>query len=58
MKGRCADGLSCHLEPLMEGAGRCLLEPGRCRADLDCSVPVQRCRRFGAQLGVCQDSGL
>ena len=58
-EGNCAEGLSCHHEePGAQPADRCLLEPGRCRSDWDCVRGAQRCRRFGAALGVCQDSGL
>ena len=58
-EGRCSEGLSCRHEMAAAGASdRCVLEPGRCRDEFDCARPVQRCRRFGANLGVCQDSGL
>jgi hypothetical protein len=57
--GRCQDGMRCGYEPdPQKGKDRCVLDPGRCRDDWDCARSVQRCRRFGTHLGVCQDSGL
>ena len=56
---RCSEGLICRYGPSDKGRDdRCVLEPGRCRDDWDCARSVQRCRRFGTRLGVCQDSGL
>jgi hypothetical protein len=57
--GRCADGLLCRYDvDGRAGGNRCVLEPGRCRDEWDCARSVQRCRRFGTWLGVCQDTGL
>jgi hypothetical protein len=56
---RCDEGMICHDDiDGRAGGKRCLLEPGRCRDEWDCGSSVQRCRRFGTRLGVCQDSGL
>jgi hypothetical protein len=56
---RCSEGLMCRYDYAGTARGsRCVLEPGRCRDEWDCGRSVQRCRRFGTQLGVCQDSGL
>ena len=57
---RCSEGLICRYGSGGQGErdDRCVLESGRCRDDWDCARSVQRCRRFGTQLGVCQDSGL
>jgi hypothetical protein len=58
-RGRCAEGLWCRLEGKHQSLSeRCVLQPGRCRDDWDCARSVQRCRRFGNSLGVCQDAGL
>jgi hypothetical protein len=56
--GRCVEGLYCGYGVDRKGRDRCVLEPGRCRDEWDCGRSVQRCRRFGTRLGVCQDSGL
>lgn len=58
-RGRCTEGLWCRLDGVGAAkADRCVLQPGRCRDDWDCARSVQRCRRFGTHLGVCQDAGL
>jgi len=54
-EGHCAEGLSCHHGGKDAGGSRCMLETGRCRSDWDCARGLQRCRRFGDALGVCQD---
>ena len=53
--GRCPDGYTCHHGRDRAGAPQpvCRPESGRCRFASDCAQPVQVCRRFGPELGVC-----
>jgi hypothetical protein len=53
----CGDGLSCHYEGTPAAPrNACRLEMGRCRFDRDCGPQQMVCRRFGTQLGVCEQT--
>jgi hypothetical protein len=58
VESRCTEGLTCRYDLDPQRGKVCALEIGRCRDDWDCARPVQRCRRFGTYLGVCQDAGM
>jgi hypothetical protein len=58
VRDRCGEGLICRYDDGRAGGNRCVLQPGRCRDEWDCTGSVTRCRRFGTLLGVCQDEGL